>query len=33
MVLGSSIPLHAEDALVVAELTGCTCEMADYDTD
>jgi hypothetical protein len=31
MVLRSTIPLDAEHALVVAEMTGCTCELADYD--
>jgi len=31
MVIGSTIPLDAEPALVVAELTGCDCELADYD--
>jgi hypothetical protein len=31
LVVGSSIPLDAEHALVIAELTGCTSELLDYD--
>src|SRR5262245_36242992 len=31
MVLGSTVPLNAELALVIAALTGCTCGLADYD--
>jgi hypothetical protein len=31
MVTGSRIPLDAEHALVVAELTGWTAELLDYD--
>jgi hypothetical protein len=31
LVTGSSIPLDPEHALVVAELTGCTSDLLDYD--
>lgn len=31
MVIGSTIPLDREHALVLAELTGTTCDLADYD--
>jgi hypothetical protein len=30
MVLGSTIPLDPEHALVIAELTGCSCDLVDY---
>jgi len=31
MVIGSTIPLDQEHAEAIAELTGTTCELADYD--
>jgi hypothetical protein len=31
MVIGSIIALDPEHALVLTELTGCTCELVDYD--
>jgi hypothetical protein len=31
MVIGSTVPFDAEHALVVQELTGCACELVDYD--
>ena len=31
LVIGSTVPLDPELALVIAALTGCSCELADYD--
>jgi hypothetical protein len=31
LVLGSAVPLAPERAEAVAELTGCACEILDYD--
>lgn len=31
LVLGSAIPLDLEHAEAIAELTGCGCELTDYD--
>jgi hypothetical protein len=31
LVIGSTVPLDPERALVIAALTGCSCELADYD--
>ena len=30
-VAGTAIPLHAEQAEVISELTGCACQLLDYD--
>jgi hypothetical protein len=30
-VLGSTVALDSEHAEAIAELTGCTCDLADYD--
>jgi hypothetical protein len=31
MVMGSTMPLDPEHAEAIAELTGCTCVLVDYD--
>ena len=31
MVIGSTVPLGLQHAEAIAELTGCNCELADYD--